>query len=368
MGLDQQLSNLIDKNQTGSTIMELIIKIFTESLLNWYQQHGRKNLPWQTPYDPYRVWVSEIMLQQTQVKTVIPYFLNFMEYYPSIQSLAAASLDAVLAAWSGLGYYSRARNLHRTAQEIVEKFHGVFPNDLSSLQDLPGIGRSTAAAIASLAFEQPTAILDGNVKRVLSRYFKIAGNDKTYENKLWELAQACMPNIQCRDYTQAIMDLGALCCTRNKPNCSLCPLKTHCQAFLNQVVQDYPQAKPKKIRPTRKEQFLVLYTEDQQVYLEQRPTQGIWGGLWCVPTLDENHDILSYLHDTYRLKPQTIQPLMQYKHSFTHFHLHISAYVLEVTPQGPLPGKWFHSQEIPKLGLAKPVKDILEFFKRSLLP
>lgn len=360
MGLDQQLSNLIDKNQTGSTIMELIRKIFTESLLNWYQQYGRKNLPWQTPYDPYRVWVSEIMLQQTQVKTVIPYFLNFMEHYPSIQSLAAAPLDAVLAAWSGLGYYSRARNLHRTAQEIVEKFNGVFPNDLSSLQDLPGIGRSTAAAIASLAFEQPTAILDGNVKRVLSRYFKIAGSDKNYENKLWELAQACMPNIQCRDYTQAIMDLGALCCTRNKPNCSLCPLKTHCQAFLAQVVQDYPQAKPKKTRPTRKEQFLVLYTEDQQIYLEQRPNQGIWGGLWSVPTIDENLDILGYLHETYALKPNIIQHLLQYKHSFTHFHLHISAYAIEVKSHTALPGKWFHPQEIQQIGLAKPVKDILE--------
>lgn len=342
--------------------MKPIIKIFTESLLNWYQQHGRKNLPWQSPYDPYRVWISEIMLQQTQVKTVIPYFLNFITQYPNIYSLATAPLDEVLAAWSGLGYYSRARNLHRSAQELVEKFAGVFPQDLSTLQSLPGIGRSTAAAIASLAFEQPTAIMDGNVKRVLSRYFKIAGTDKAYENKLWNLAQACMPNTECRAYTQAIMDLGALCCTRNKPNCNFCPLKSHCQAFADQVVHEYPQSKPKIIRPTRNQKFLLLYTKDRQIYLEQRPSQGIWGGLWCVPILEENQDIKSHLQETYAITPLNMKFFMQYKHSFTHFHLYITAHTIEVTSKAPLPGKWFQKSEIVKLGLAKPVKDILGRF------
>ena len=346
--------------------MKLITKIFTESLLNWYQQHGRKNLPWQTPYDPYRVWISEIMLQQTQVKTVIPYFLNFMTLFPNLHTLAAAPLDAILAAWSGLGYYSRARNLHRTAQEIVEKFQGNFPNDLCQLQSLPGIGRSTAAAIVSLAFQQPAAILDGNVKRVLSRYFMLKGCDKIYENQLWELAKACMPNTQCRDYTQAIMDFGALLCTKNKPSCSFCPLKTQCQAFNQHVVHEYPQPKPKKTRPIRKEQFLILYTQDKHIYLEQRPMQGIWGGLWCMPVINDNVDIVTYLYDTYSLQSCSIFPLMQYKHSFTHFHLNISVFAIPIKLIETLPGNWCKANEIQNLGVPKPVNDILDFFNRNV--
>ena len=342
--------------------MKLITKIFTEKVLNWYQQHGRKDLPWQSPYDPYRVWVSEIMLQQTQVKTVIPYFQNFMQIFPTIDVLASAPLDTVLAAWSGLGYYSRARNLHRCAQEIVETCQGIFPNTITHLQNLPGIGPSTAAAIASLAFQQPTAILDGNVKRVLSRYFMVAGNDKQYETELWKLAQTCMPQELCRDYTQGIMDLGALCCTAHKPNCTLCPLNSHCQAFIHNKVREYPNPKVKKIRPTRKEQFLLLYTENNHIYLEQRPLQGIWGGLWCLPVIEEKITITSYLEETYQLKPDSITPLLQYKHSFTHFHLLICSFAIQVKLQPTLPGKWFSPSQIQHLGLAKPVKDILLHF------
>lgn len=362
MKLDKQDSNLINNNKTGSARIKRIIKIFTDSLLIWYWQHGRQDLPWQTPYSAYRVWVSEIMLQQTQVKTVIPYFLNFMSRYPDIHALAQASLDDVLATWSGLGYYSRARNLHRTAQDLVDQYQGHFPSELTNLQNLPGIGPSTAAAIASLAFEQPTAILDGNVKRVLSRYFRIAGTDRTYETKLWELARACMPNTDCRAYTQAIMDLGALCCTSRQPSCTICPLNSHCQAFKDQVVQNYPEKKPKKTRPIRKEQFLLLHTEDQQIYLEQRPLQGVWGGLWSMPSITEDIDIHTHLKTHCTLETYVMQPLMTYKHNFTHFHLHIIAYSIQTSPQPSLSGTWFHSTEIKKLGLPKPVKDIIHYF------
>ena len=193
---------------------------FSEKLLAWSQIHGRKDLPWQTPHTPYRVWLSEIMLQQTQVQTVIPYFLNFISQIPDIHALAAANLDEVLSLWSGLGYYSRARNLHRCAQIIVKEFSGIFPSDLKILQSLPGIGRSTAAAIASLAFNLPTAIMDGNVKRVLSRYFLIKeASNSALEKRLWLQAELCMPHDHCRDYTQAIMDMGATCCSQKNPNC-----------------------------------------------------------------------------------------------------------------------------------------------------
>ncbi|PJD93544.1 MAG: A/G-specific adenine glycosylase [Legionella sp.] len=341
--------------------MNRITKNFTGSVLNWYAKHGRKELPWQNPYSGYRVWVSEIMLQQTQVKTVIPYFLRFMERYPDVQALAQASLDEVLALWSGLGYYSRARNLHRTAQDIVTSYGGIFPHNLEDLKNLPGIGPSTAAAIASLAFEQPTAILDGNVKRVLSRYFLLSGTGSAFEKQLWMQAQACMPITQCRDYTQAIMDMGATCCTNKQPLCTTCPLQKECQAFQRGVVQEYPQKKIRKIRPTHKEQFLLLYTSDKNIYLEQRPATGIWGGLWCLPAIDQDACQMSYLKQVYGLEHLSMQPLIAFKHSFTHFHLEISAYSIK-TKKFSAKGRWVTQEELNDLGLAKPVKRILEFF------
>ena len=341
--------------------MELIIKKFTESLLNWYWDHGRHHLPWQTPYHPYRVWISEIMLQQTQVATVIPYFLKFIAQFPDIQALAQSPLDQVLAAWAGLGYYSRARNLHRTAQIVVEEYQGVFPDDLNHLEKLPGIGRSTAAAIASLAFERPTAILDGNVKRVLSRYFKVPGTDKHYETQLWHYAQACMSPTHCRAYTQAIMDLGATCCTTKNPNCSLCPLNHSCQAFLAQEVTLYPEKKPKKIRPSRYEQFLIFHNLKQEVYLEQRPLTGIWGGLWTTPSIEQNVDLHEYLASQ-RIPISNIHSIMTLKHSFTHFNLHIHAHAIQTESEATGPGKWYSTSAIQQLGLPKPVKEILNCF------
>ncbi|AHE67433.1 A/G-specific adenine glycosylase [Legionella oakridgensis ATCC 33761 = DSM 21215] len=225
-----------------------IYEHFTLPLLQWFHQYGRKDLPWQIPGNAYAVWISEIMLQQTQVRTVIPYFLRFMNTFPTLRTLACASEDQVLAQWSGLGYYSRARNLHKTAKIICNDFHDYFPDDIETLMKLPGIGPSTAAAIASLAFNKPTAILDGNVKRVLCRYFLIAGSmeQTSVTRQLWQLAKQCMPLHDCAAYTQAIMDLGATCCTIKSPNCSNCPLHTTCLAYQTNEVAHYPHKKLKK--------------------------------------------------------------------------------------------------------------------------
>ncbi|HVT62324.1 MAG TPA: A/G-specific adenine glycosylase, partial [Legionellaceae bacterium] len=320
--------------------MNRIIKNFTGSLLNWYMDHGRKDLPWQTPYHPYSVWVSEIMLQQTQVKTVIPYFLRFMARFPDIHTLAAAPLEEVFALWSGLGYYSRARHLHQCAQLIVTQLQGVFPKEVTTLKNLPGIGPSTAAAIASLAFDQPTAILDGNVKRVLSRYFLVKGQGISLEKTLWPLAQACMPNQQCREYTQAIMDMGATCCTLKNPQCNICPLNSQCQAFQKQMVGQYPESKPKKIRATHHEQFVVLHDADHHIYLEQRPLKGIWGGLWCLPSIEKEACMSTFLQQGHGIYAAEITPLMTFNHSFTHFHLNIHAYQVFVPHPCSSLGTW----------------------------
>lgn len=349
--------------------MSLVNKIFSESLLNWYDHHGRKDLPWQHPQTAYHVWISEMMLQQTQVQTVIPYFLRFIEHFPNIQSLAKAHIDEVLTLWSGLGYYSRARNLHRSALCIANDYSGQFPSDLHTLQSLPGIGPSTAAAIASLAFDQPTAILDGNVKRVLSRYFLIGDPiTRVREKRLWQQALACMPSVRCRDYTQAIMDMGATCCTQTRPNCQACPLQTNCLAYQRNVISDYPPKKAKIIRPTREEQFLVLFTENQHIYLEQRPSLGVWGGLWCFPTISIEACLKTFLSERYAIDMrEEAQDLIRLKHSFTHFHLHINAKILKIQPNFNFTGRWISEKELDQIGLPKPVRVIADyFFKKGL--
>ncbi len=343
-------------------------QIFNLTLLTWFDNHGRKDLPWQQPRSAYRVWISEIMLQQTQVKTVIPYFMNFMARFPDVKTLALASEDDVLSHWSGLGYYSRARNLHKAAKIIHMELHDVFPNELEDLLKLPGIGASTAAAIASLAFNKATAILDGNVKRVLSRYFLVAGNPDLSEVKhiLWQRANECMPQDRCADYTQAIMDMGATCCKPKKPDCLSCPLKTTCLAYQNGVVGDYPYKKPKKTLSTKKQQFLLLHNEQNLIYLEKRPPIGLWGGLWCMPDIDMDICASSHIYDRYRLQTDTTRELMRIKHSFSHYHLHIVALSLQCYPSGDeiteCPGRWFSMDEMDGLGLAKPVSMIIKRF------
>lgn len=350
--------------------MKQSYKKFTDTLLQWYEKHGRKHLPWQQPRDAYRVWLSEIMLQQTQVKTVIPYFERFIIHFPDVSSLANASEDKVLALWSGLGYYSRARNLHKTAQIIHSHFQDKFPSDLAQLTALPGIGPSTAAAIASLAFNQPTAILDGNVKRVLSRYFLIEGLPAKAStiNKLWTIADECMSKTKCADYTQAIMDMGATCCTNKNPHCIACPLNTTCQAYQKNEVNNYPQKNIKTSLPTKEQCFLVLHTASSHIYLEKRPPVGIWGGLWCLPSIETLQNIELYLHEKYKLKITNTQELIKFKHSFSHFHLNISSFALqsEISKETIMEttGQWFALADLNSIGLAKPIRSIIEAFDR----
>ena len=348
--------------------LSLIHQAFSVPLLKWFDKHGRKDLPWQHPRTAYRVWISEIMLQQTQVKTVIPYFNRFIARFPDINTLASASEDEVLAHWSGLGYYSRARNLHQTAIIICTHFNEEFPNELHQLVELPGIGATTAAAITSQAFGKPTAILDANVMRVLSRYFLIGATltQTMIKEKLWQLANACMPSERSADYTQAIMDLGATCCTSKNPRCTDCPVQRTCLAKNKEAVEHYPVKKPKKIIPTKQEQFILLHTSLHLIYLEKRPPTGIWGGLWCLPSTDITDCPIKYINDTYQLQTAAPQVLMTIKHSFSHFHLHITALTMQAnlntTSLTQYPGRWINPNERDKLGLAKPVNDIIQGF------
>ncbi len=341
---------------------------FNALLLSWFDKHGRKGLPWQHPRNGYRVWISEIMLQQTQVKTVIPYFMAFIARFPDVKTLATASEDDVLSHWSGLGYYSRARNLHKSAMIIHTERNDEFPNNLESLLKLPGIGESTAAAIASLAFNKASAILDGNVKRVLSRYFLVAGAPDSAEVKqqLWHLANACMHQDRCADYTQAIMDLGATVCRSKKPDCIACPLQATCQAFAAGVVDDYPHKKPQKTLPTKTQQFLLLHTDDNLIYLEKRPPKGLWGGLWCMPAIAMDVCPASHIRNTYPFQIDEAQVVMKIKHSFSHFHLHILALSFQsrkpTAVMAECTGRWFRADEMGGLGLAKPVSLIISRF------
>lgn len=342
---------------------------FTQALLRWFVQHGRKNLPWQHPRTPYFVWISEVMLQQTQVKTVIPYFNRFIHRFPDIHRLAAADEDEVLAHWSGLGYYSRARHLHQTAKLVVNKYDGHLPNELNQLMTLPGIGASTAAAIASLAFNQPTAILDGNVKRVLSRYFLVEGNPNlaSVKNQLWTLATQCMPRENCSNYTQAIMDFGALCCTKHHPSCEVCPLQPSCKAYQYQLVNELPHKPAKKIRETKQTQWILLHHKKENFFLEKQPPHGIWGGLWCMPSISMDACPKAYLYQSLKLTVNTPIPLLQFKHSFTHFHLTIKtvaveAPYLELTHRPPQQGQWFHIEQLQSIGIPKPLTKVLDCF------
>lgn len=347
-------------------------KEFTLPLLLWYSQHGRQHLPWKTPVDPYRIWIAEIMLQQTQVKTVIPYFNQFIARFPKLECLAQAEEEEILALWSGLGYYSRARNLLKTAKFLYNNYSKHLPTSLKEWQNLAGIGPSTAAAIVSQAFNLPEAILDGNVKRVLARYFLIKGwpGEAKTEAVLWEKARLCMSKKQPANYTQAIMDLGATCCTLRKPNCPSCPLKKHCQAYLRAEIANYPQKKAKKSLPRKKEHFLVLFNSEQKIYLEKRIAFKLWGGLWSLPSLDWEDCPLQFLEKHYQWRGSNQQFLLKFKHSFSHFHLDIQASAIELLTikadqLKERPGKWFAQQELSQLGLAKPISKILSYFFAS---
>jgi A/G-specific adenine glycosylase len=309
---------------------------FSARLLAWFAEHGRRDLPWQSPVTPYRVWVSEIMLQQTQVNTVIPYFQRFMTHFPDISALAEAELDEVLGHWSGLGYYARARNLHRAARLVQAEHHGQLPSSLEKLTALPGIGRSTAGAILSLAFAQRQPILDGNVRRVLCRYHAIPGwpGERAVEQTLWRLAEQHTPVNQCADYTQAIMDLGATVCRRSQPRCAVCPQQGECRAGRTGKIADYPAPRPRKALPVKQATFLIVRAPGGQVLLQKRPLRGIWGGLWSFPECPPEIDIRAWGRAHLGLDIGDWQAWPAFRHTFTHFHLDITPlYIpLEQTP------------------------------------
>lgn len=339
---------------------------FADRILSWFDQHGRHDLPWQREPSPYRVWISEIMLQQTQVKTVIPYYERFMAQFPDVHALASAPQDAVLHLWTGLGYYARARNLHKAAKVISEDLAGQFPEDQAGLEALPGIGRSTAGAILSLAYGRRASILDGNVKRVLARYRAVDGwpGKRTVHDALWHIADELTPEQRCADYTQAMMDLGATLCTRSAPRCNECPLTSDCAAHASGRQNDYPGKKPKKTLPVKQTRFLMIRSAGGELLLEKRPGTGIWGGLWCFP---ENSDALPADHcvDLTGLAPQGHQDWPVFRHTFSHYHLEIEPVLLDLKTT---PGKvmdadrqlWYNVRQPPQIGLAAPVVGLLE--------
>ncbi len=304
---------------------------FATRLIAWQRRHGRRNLPWQNTVDPYRIWLSEIMLQQTQVAAVVPYYERFLGAFPTVSSLAAAPLEQVLELWSGLGYYSRARNLHRCAQRVQADHGGAFPADVEALAALPGIGRSTAAAIGSLAFGIPAPILEGNAKRVLARHAGVDGypGQRTVERRLWKEAQARMPARGEDDaddpsaiaaYTQAMMDLGATLCTRSRPQCERCPVAADCSALATGRQHELPAPRPAKALPQRTVSLLLLAMHDA-VLVERRPAPGIWGGLWSLPEVPDGMDAQSYCANRFAAEVVPGEPLGVIRHGFTHFHL-----------------------------------------------
>ena len=331
---------------------------FQACLLAWFDKHGRHDLPWQENKTPYRVWISEIMLQQTQVKTVIPYYQKFMTSFPTLSELANATQDEVLSHWSGLGYYSRARNLHKTAMIAQNEFNGDLPDNLDDMMSLPGIGRSTAGAILAISRRMRTPIQDGNVRRVLSRLFTIEGDLTKANNQkqLWELADTLTPEKRVDDYTQAIMDLGATLCTRTNPDCSKCPFIKSCNAYLQDRVTEFPNKKPKKSTPLKTEYFLFWYDSDQ-LLMEKRPQTGIWGGLWAPPSYVSKEEVLNRLNGT---KSTFRAP---YRHVFSHYKLDIVPVVVhspKPTAVADSNSRWLPADDWLKAGLPTPIKKIID--------
>ena len=339
---------------------------FHERLLDWYDIHGRKDLPWQHDISPYHVWLSEIMLQQTQVSTVIPYYLRFITQYGDITSLASAKLDDILALWAGLGYYARARNLHKAANILVRQHKAEMPFSIDELIALPGIGRSTAGAIMALAHQQKHPILDGNVKRVLARYTAISGwpGKKPVEQKLWKIAESLLPEKRITHYTQAQMDLGATICKRNKPLCLQCPLHEDCKAFQLGTPELFPTSKPKKEIPTRQSHWLIAQSNNGKILLEQRPNNGIWGGLWSFPEFDCPINLVSFSKEKLKVNPEEIQHQTSISHVFTHFKLDITPYLVHSSDNyqkidnNKIFG-WYTISDALQLGIPAPVKAFL---------
>ena len=340
---------------------------FARRVVDWQRVHGRNDLPWQNTRDAYRIWLSEIMLQQTQVSTVLPYYARFLERFPDVTSLAIAADDEVMVHWAGLGYYSRARNLHRAAQQVVSQHGGRFPADVALLAELPGIGRSTAAAIAAFAYDVIAPILDGNVKRVLARHAGIEGfpGVRAIEKKLWVEAESRLPTA-AQDivaYTQGLMDLGATICARSDPACLLCPIAENCAAKASARTSEIPASKPSKIVPQRSQQYLLL-THADQILLVKRPAPGIWGGLWCLPEIGDTENAEAIAHIRYGayglIRAVALPPIA---HAFTHFRLTINVAHLvadKIESRAMQPGAiWIARSELAKAAMPKPISRLL---------
>ncbi|MEW5757488.1 MAG: A/G-specific adenine glycosylase [Pseudomonadota bacterium] len=339
---------------------------FAKQLLAWYDHSGRKDLPWQQGRDAYAIWISEIMLQQTQVTTVIPYYQRFMARFPDVVRLADAGIDEVLHLWSGLGYYARARNLHRAAQRIRDEHCGRFPTEFEQVVALPGIGPSTAGAILAFSTGSRQVILDGNVKRVLCRYHAISGwpGQPAVEKRLWALADQHTPHERVPEYTQAIMDLGATCCTRTRPQCEHCPLHSGCQARQLQRTADFPTPRPRKALPVRTTTMLIIRDDHGHVLLERRPPTGIWGGLWSLPEWPQDDPLEAWCARRYGLTVRQPTPGAVLRHTFSHFHLDIQPLLLQSRSAGHRimePGDivWYNTQQPDARGLAAPVERLL---------
>ncbi len=343
---------------------------FSDRLLAWFDVHGRRDLPWQQSKNAYRIWVSEIMLQQTQVQTVVPYFEQFVDSFPTVKALANAELDDVLHHWSGLGYYARARNMHRAARVITNEHGGVFPTNVNDVTALPGIGRSTAGAILSLAQDQRHPILDGNVKRVLTRHMAIDGwpGKTEVSNRLWECAESHTPAERASAYTQAIMDLGATLCTRSRPACERCPVNEDCVAFATQTIAEHPGRKPKKEKPLRQTTMLIA-SNDEWLYLERRPETGIWGGLWSLPELGDG-TIEDWCIDKLDSAAVATEPWESLRHSFSHYDLDIQPVLVRVdSPLSKVADgdatTWYRLDETLPGGIAAPVRKLIDQLKKS---
>jgi A/G-specific adenine glycosylase len=339
---------------------------FQRAILDWFERHGRKDLPWQQDPTPYRVWVSEIMLQQTQVAVVIPYYERFMQRFPDVEALAKTSQDDVLAHWAGLGYYSRARNLHKTAQLLMEEHEGIFPETVDAIKALPGIGRSTAGAILSLSKNLPHPILDGNVKRVLARRFVIEGWPGTGSvlKLLWSLSEQLTPVGEVASYNQAMMDLGATLCTRSKPGCDRCPLEADCEAHAVGRQSDFPGRKPKKKLPEKTTCMLMIRNPDGEILLEKRPQSGIWAGLWSFPECDPHEPFETGCRKLVGDKPAVSRALPPRRHTFSHYHLDIHPQLISVNnPAGGVMDSerhvWYKPEQIKTVGVAAPVARLL---------
>jgi len=348
---------------------------FRQCLLAWFDRCGRRDLPWQSDTTAYRVWVSEIMLQQTRVKTVIPYFRRFMRRFPTVESLAEASIDEVLHLWTGLGYYARARNLHRCARIVAARYGGEFPQDVDSLAGLPGIGRSTAGAIRSLAHERPATVLDGNVKRVLARYAAVAGwpGNTAVHKALWELAESLTPVERSADYTQAMMDLGATVCTRSKPACDICPLARWCRARAAGTQTAYPGRKPGREMPVKSTTMLIVSNPRGEVFLERRPPAGIWGGLWSFPEVAGRDAARDFCIDRFGHPPLTQESWQPLRHTFSHYHLDIRPLRVELPANGDCimegDGRlWYNFARPETVGMAAPVSRLLHLLNRQGYP